>query len=99
MYRPDRLRSPGHRHRTRRNPSAPTPFRRAWIELSWFTSPAKSIAIGTAPHRHRYAGARRWQFQIFAESWTKLSLLRPTEEESCGDAWDVLFRPMMRREI
>jgi hypothetical protein len=63
--------------------------------LSWFTSPAKSIAIGTAPQRHRYAGARRWQFQIFAESWTKLSLLQQIEEDSCGDAHDILFPPTM----
>src|SRR5437879_10660228 len=59
---------------------------------------AKSIAIGIAPRQHRYARTRRWQFQIFAETWTKLSLSQPTEEDSCGDAHDILFRPTMRYE-
>jgi hypothetical protein len=59
---------------------------------------AKSIAIGIAPRHHRYARARRWQFQIFAETWMKLSLSQPTEEDSCGGTYDILFLPTMRHE-
>jgi hypothetical protein len=51
---------------------------------------ADSIAKANAPCRHRYARERRWQFQIFAESWTKLPLRPQAEENSCGGARDVL---------
>jgi hypothetical protein len=59
---------------------------------------AKSIAIGIAPRRYRYARARHWQFQIFARTWTKLSRSQPIAEDSCGDACDISFLPMMRHE-
>src|SRR2546421_1162853 len=60
---------------------------------------AKSIAIGIAPHRHRYAHARRWQFKILGETWTKLSLSQPTEEDSCGGAYDILLLPITPHAI
>jgi D-hexose-6-phosphate mutarotase len=67
--------------------------------LPWFTSLAKSIAIGIAPHQHGYARASRWQFQIFAETWMKLSRLSSNEEDSCGGACCVSFPPMRTHEM
>jgi hypothetical protein len=55
----------------------------------------------SALHRipHGYARACRWQFQIFAGTWTKLSPLQSNEEDSCGGACCISFLPIVTHEM